>query len=94
MGSQPAKYAICRRSTLARITRPFPINPLVPGVWCRHASAIRGDDVNIQRHCTISRQGTTAGDACAVVESDAGNRENVPCENFVGELVAPASDAV
>src|SRR5450759_4363823 len=52
------------------------------GFWCRHASttALGGDDVIIQRHCTISRQGAPASDSCAVIQRDALKRENVSFE--------------
>ena len=43
-------------------------------------TALGGDDIIIQRHCTISRQGAPASDSCAVIQSDAGKRENVSCE--------------
>jgi hypothetical protein len=52
------------------------------GFGCARASttALGGDDVIIQRHCTISRQGAPASDSCAVIQRDALKRENVSCE--------------
>src|ERR1019366_7698046 len=44
------------------------------------AAATTSDDVTIQRHCTISRQGAPATDGCAGGQGDAGERENISLE--------------
>ena len=55
------------------------------GFWNRRsaaspACAAATDDVIVQRHCTISRQGTAATDARASIKCNAGERENIPRE--------------
>ena len=50
------------------------------GLWNSGLGSAIGDDVVIQRHCTISRQGTSATDACAGIQRDAGKRENISRE--------------
>src|SRR5579864_635733 len=44
------------------------------------ASATAADDIIVQRHCTISRQGTAATDTRASIHGDAGERENISRE--------------
>jgi hypothetical protein len=50
------------------------------GFWDSRAAATASDDVIIQRHCAIDRQGAPATDAGTIIQSDAGERENVSLE--------------
>ena len=43
----------------------------------RSAAATASDDITIQGHGTISRQGAPATDGCAGIQGDAGERENI-----------------
>ena len=61
--------------------QPRPQQAQSAGFWDgRRAAATASDDVVIQRHCTIDRQGAAATDAGTIIQSDAGERENISLE--------------
>ena len=60
--------------------QPTPHQAYGAGLWNSPRGFATSDDVIIHRHCTSSRQGTPASDACAVIQGDAVQRENVPYE--------------
>ena len=60
--------------------QPTPHQADGAGLWNGGLGSAIRDDVGIQRNCAISRQGTSATDAGAGIQSDAGKRENISRE--------------
>jgi hypothetical protein len=53
------------------------------GLWdSRGAAATASDDVIVQGYCTIDRQGAPAIDAGTIIQSDAGEREDISLERL------------
>ena len=61
--------------------QPRPQQAQSARLWdSRRAAATASDDVIIQGYCTIDRQGAPATDAGTIIQSDAGEREDISLE--------------